>query len=117
MSKIPTEIGKYEKLQNTLDWIKNCPMEEFLRTFNDISNSGNPDCDGISLGEFIESFSDFDDFAHDEPNKITFNILTTDNFVFGLESVNQEQDYHNFIKIKSNHLKFNLDDYEYALAS
>lgn len=117
MSKISesSQIGKYEKLQNTLDWIKNCPMEEFLRTFNDIPNSSNPNC-GISLGDFIEGFRDFDDFAHDEPNTITFNILTTDNFVFGLESV-QNQNYDNFIKIKSNHLKFNLDDYEYALAS
>lgn len=70
-------IDKYLALKNTTNWIENSSLEEFMSTFHELGD----EYDGITLGEYIDLFIDTD--LNDD---IEFNILTTDNFIFGAES-------------------------------
>lgn len=69
-------IDKYTALQNTTDWIVNSSIEEFMSTFNELGDN----YEGITLGEYIDLFLDTE-----LDNGIEYNILTTDNFIFGAE--------------------------------
>lgn len=70
-------MNKYDALDNTMEWIKNSSSEDFMRGFNTLEGEY---C-GITIGEYIESLSDFEE--HEE---ITYSIITTEDFIFGLEN-------------------------------
>lgn len=40
---------KYEGMKAVTDWIKNCPSEEFMRTFNELKD----DYSGPTIGDFL----------------------------------------------------------------
>lgn len=45
---------KYEGLKAVTDWIKNCPSEEFMRTFNELKD----DYSGPTIGDFLGDSAD-----------------------------------------------------------
>lgn len=53
---------KYEGMKAVTDWIKNCPSEEFMRTFNELKD----DYSGPTIGDFL---GDADDNEHEEPEE------------------------------------------------
>lgn len=70
-------IDKYLALRNTMDWITNSSSEEFMNTFNQLDDK----YDGMTLGEYIDLFIDTD-----LNSTIEYNIMTTDNFIFGAKA-------------------------------
>lgn len=40
---------KYEGMKAITDWIKNCPSEEFMKTFNELGNNYS----GLTIGDFL----------------------------------------------------------------
>lgn len=45
---------KYEGMKAVTDWIKNCPSEEFMRTFNELKD----DYSGPTIGDFLGDSDD-----------------------------------------------------------
>lgn len=80
-------IDKYVALQNTTNWIVNSSSEEFMSTFNELGDGYG----GMTLGDYIDLFIDSDLDINDI---IEYNILTTEDFVFGADI--QENDSHQF---------------------
>jgi len=75
-------IDKYEALKNTTKWLETCSQEEFLRTFNQLDGEYG---EGVSLGELVDLIQDYN--VDDNKDVIAYNIMTTDNFVFGAKTV------------------------------
>lgn len=82
---------KYQALQNTTDWIINSSVEEFMEGFNNLPkhevNENNP-----SLGSIINSFPDFESLENQD--NLCMNIMTTDDFVFGAETISNRLENH-----------------------
>ena len=53
-----TKDKKYEGMKAVSDWIKNCPSEEFMKTFNELKD----DYSGPTIGDFLGD-------ADDEPEE------------------------------------------------
>lgn len=45
---------KYAGMKEVTDWIKNCPSEEFMRTFNELKD----DYSGPTIGDFLGDSDD-----------------------------------------------------------
>ena len=76
--------SKYNALKNTTDWIINSSSEEFMSTFKNL----NDNYSGITIGEFIDSF-----IEQSESNCIEYDIITTENFIFGLDEFITDEKY------------------------
>lgn len=92
---------KYEGMKEVTNWIKNCPSEEFMRTFNELKD----DYSGPTIGDFLgdadeepeESEEPYDinqDFREflEELKQLDFNIS---DFIWIYECIllNDEKDY------------------------
>ncbi|POY42010.1 hypothetical protein [Avibacterium endocarditidis] len=75
---------KYNALQNTTDWIVNSSSEEFMSTFKTL----NDNYSGMTIGEFIDYF-----IEQSESNCVEYDIITTENFIFGLEELMVDKQY------------------------
>ena len=76
--------SKYNALKNTTDWIINSSSEEFMSTFKNL----NDNYSGITIGEFTDSF-----IEQSESNCIEYDIITTENFIFGLDEFITDEKY------------------------
>lgn len=56
-------------------WIENSSSEEFLLNFNKLGNNYS----GITLGEYLDEYGVIEDESD------LYNILTTENFIYGAE--------------------------------
>lgn len=57
---------KYEGMKEVTNWIKNCPSEEFVRTFNELKD----DYSGPTIGDFLGDADDNEPEESEEPYDI-----------------------------------------------
>lgn len=58
---------KYEGMKAVSDWIKNCPSEEFMKTFNELKD----DYSGPTIGDFL---GDADDNEPEESEEVHYDV-------------------------------------------
>lgn len=56
---------KYEGMKEVTNWIKNCPSEEFMRTFNELKD----DYSGPTIGDFLGV-----DDEPEEPEEVHYDV-------------------------------------------
>lgn len=95
---------KYEGMKEVTDWIKNCPSEEFMRTFNELKD----DYSGPTIGDFL---GDADDYPKDD-NELEECYDINQDFREFLEELKQlDINIYNLIQIYDCH-QIEGDDYD-----
>lgn len=60
---------KYEGMKAVSDWIKNCPSEEFMRTFNELKD----DYKGPTIGDFLGIDDEPEEHCYDIKQDLKYN--------------------------------------------
>lgn len=60
---------KYEGMKEVTNWIKNCPSEEFMGTFNELKD----DYSGPTIGDFLGNADDNEHEESEEPYAYDIN--------------------------------------------
>lgn len=82
-------MKKYEALKAVTQWIRESSSEDFMKNFNTLEGQYS----GITIGEYLDHYGILDDEYEFQ------NIMTTSNFIFGLETVSINIQFEESIRI------------------
>jgi hypothetical protein len=96
--------SKYAALNNVTRWIQESSFEDFLEKFNKIEGKFT----GITIGEYLEECRISLEELHEVDHGYR-NIMTTLDFVFGLEELSESQDVSTEVYVSNKFKSFSCE--------